>query len=378
MHYPASVIIAAAVAANALSIQDLMGALVRSERQTDDNYCEFGMSYICDSTKNALECEYETYPFDECNEYCARVSDLPFCVYDSVEGPITVVSELENEMAAVSENEAAHDGDLPESSDYTETDLNIDANELEENEPLLSDEFSMPEESDILEAIDISDLEDIDVEEGMENGGNADESTKAAEDVVEGIQQSTTDTEASTSTELDVPELSENLPILPAQESETMNASESMEVGMSAETPAESIDESGNSDMEMSTGMTAMSEAETDDLFLVTVYNALESSALSTSMEMSTEGETETHILSPIEKAVGISDGGDNQETFSGNVVDEGVVNEEVSTHRCFEGPSFYCASFANAELCGYTVENCSLYCNPGWYPELSKGEVCV
>ena len=48
-----------------------------------------------------------------------------------------------------------------------------------------------------------------------------------------------------------------------------------------------------------------------------------------------------------------------------------------VGKNKCTQGPSFFCASVANAKKCGTDVKDCKKYCKGNDYPEVKKGDIC-
>eukprot|EP00124_Ichthyophonus_hoferi_P002661 Ihof_evm2s191 gene=Ihof_evmTU2s191 len=54
------------------------------------------------------------------------------------------------------------------------------------------------------------------------------------------------------------------------------------------------------------------------------------------------------------------------------------VLSSPVGSDPCTYGPSYWCASTANAAKCNVSISDCAIYCNnPSEYPSIQNGDIC-
>eukprot|EP00123_Amoebidium_parasiticum_P013453 comp21962_c1_seq1/m.31686 comp21962_c1_seq1/g.31686 ORF comp21962_c1_seq1/g.31686 comp21962_c1_seq1/m.31686 type:complete len:359 (-) comp21962_c1_seq1:388-1464(-) len=62
----------------------------------------------------------------------------------------------------------------------------------------------------------------------------------------------------------------------------------------------------------------------------------------------------------------------------NGEICSAAIPNKRVGTDDCTQGPSYWCASMDNARECGVPVKSCSKYCaNTNEYASIQDGDIC-
>lgn len=61
------------------------------------------------------------------------------------------------------------------------------------------------------------------------------------------------------------------------------------------------------------------------------------------------------------------------------DIQDGDICKPPVGSNKCTQGPSYWCASKTNAKKCGFKTSECKKYCaNAKEYPTIQKGNVCL